>query len=91
VPPHPQHHVGDHHHGDQAHHGLEAFLLSLGEVVRDDLERHADADADQDGNRDPDPDLPERRPATLLTQEGGHDAHDEGSVHSFPEAYDESR
>jgi hypothetical protein len=29
--------------------------------------------------------------ATLLAQEGSHEAHDEGGFHAFPEADDENR
>ena len=91
VPAHPEDHVGDHHDRHQAHDGLEALLLPLGEVVRNDLEGHTDADADQDGDGDTDPDLAQGRPAALLAQEGSHDAHDQGSLHAFPEADDEGR
>jgi hypothetical protein len=36
-------------------------------------------------------DLAQRRLATLLAQEGSHEAHDEGGFHAFPEADDENR
>jgi hypothetical protein len=48
-------------------------------------------DADQDGHGHPDPDLAQRRLATLLAQEGSHEAHDEVGFHAFPEADDEHR
>ena len=91
VPTHPEDHVGDHHDGDQADHRLEPLLLPLGEIVRDDLQRHADSDADHDRDGNADPDLAQGRLATLLAQEGGHDAHDEGGLHAFSEPDDERR
>ncbi len=89
--PHPQHHVGDHHHGDGADHGLEPFLLLLGQLGGDDLERHPDGDADGHGDRNPDPDLAQGITASLLTEERRHDAHDEGGLHALSQPDDEGR
>lgn len=88
---HPQHHVADHHHGDGTHHRLEALLLALGKVGRDDLQRHADGDADGHGDGHPDPYLPEGVASTLLTEEGGNDADDEGGLHPLSQSDDERR
>ena len=91
MPAHPEHHVGDHQDGDQPHHRLEPLLLLLGEIVRNDLQRHTHADADQDRDGDPDPDLAQGSSPALLAQECSHDADDECRLHTFSESDHERR
>src|SRR5690348_4510438 len=69
-------HVGDRDDGDQAHHGLEALLLALGEIVVRDPQRHGYAQAERDREAHADPHSSERVPAAFLDQERRHDADD---------------
>ncbi len=80
MPAHEKDHVGHHDHGDGPDDGLEAFLLSLRQFRRDDLQGDADGNADGDGYRHSDPYLAKRVPPPLLAQEGRNDADDEGSL-----------
>jgi hypothetical protein len=78
MPAHEQDHVGHHDHGNGADDGLEALLLALRQLGGDDLEDYADGDADGDGHRHTDPHLAQGIASSLLTEEGRHDADDEG-------------
>jgi hypothetical protein len=91
VAPHPQHHVGDHHHGDGPDDGLEPLLLLLGQLGRDDVERHPDGDADGHGDRNSHEDLAQRIAAALLTEERCHDAHDDRRLHALSQSDHERR
>jgi hypothetical protein len=86
---HPDHHVGDHRHGERPDDGLQAFLLALRQVVGEHLQRHADADAQDDRDGDPGEHPADQVAATLLAQERRDDADDEGRLEPFPQTDDE--
>ncbi|MEZ5060252.1 MAG: hypothetical protein R2700_01845 [Solirubrobacterales bacterium] len=89
MPPHPDDHVGDHPHGDQADDRLEALLLALRELIVGHPEPDRDGGAGSDRDADADPHVLERVLASLLDEEGGDDPDDQGCLEPFPEGDDQ--
>ena len=89
VTAHPDDHPGDHPDGRQRDHRLELLLLALGQVLLRHVEGVGDPAADDDRPDDPEPHPPQGVAPTLLAEERGDDADDQGRLEALPQTDDE--
>ena len=89
VAPHPDDHVADHRHRDQADDRLEALLLALGELLADEAERDGHGDAHRHRQAHPQPHRPQRVATALLHQECRDDADDQRRLDALPQSDDQ--
>ena len=62
------------------------LLLSLGQLLVEDLERDPDRDAQGHRDRHADPDVAQRRPLALLSQERRDDPDDQRGLEAFAQS-----